>query len=87
MQRKQKTYFSGHTLCYVEQVVLKNAIVLKAPYSMFTNQQFTALLQTIVVFHQIGRWAFPIFCFLLVEGFLHILDLKQYLFHFCLFGL
>lgn len=38
---------------YVVYVVLKNAIILKLPYSIFTNQQFTALLQTIAVFHQI----------------------------------
>lgn len=68
--------FSGSTLKVIAvsamlldhfgQVVLKNGIALKALYSMFTDFQFSNLLNIIDVLHMIGRLAFPIFCFLLV---------------------
>lgn len=53
--------FSGSTLKVIavsamlldqfEQVVLKNGIALKAPYSMFTDFQFSNLLNIIDVLH------------------------------------
>lgn len=69
--------FSGSTLKVIAvsamlldhfgQVVLKNGITLKVPYSMFTDFQFSNLLNIIDVLHMIGRLAFPIFFFYLLK--------------------
>jgi len=46
-----------------------------------------ALYGTYTVMRMIGRVAFPIFCFLLVEGFVHTHNVKGYLGRLVLFGL
>lgn len=91
-----KSFFSGSTLKviavfamlvdHIGQVVLKNGIALKASYAMFTDEQFSILLNVIDVFHMIGRLAFPIFCFLLVEGFMHTHNLRRYFLNLLIFA-
>lgn len=67
--------------------MLKNGIILNAPYSMFTNEQFDILMSTVNVCHILGRISFPIFCFLLVEGFFHTHSLKKYSLNLGIFAL
>ena len=69
------------------QVVLKNGIILHAPYSMFTDEQFDMLMSTVNICHILGRIAFPVFCFLLVEGFFHTHNLKKYILNLGIFAL
>lgn len=68
------------------QIVLKNGIVLNAPYSMFTDKQFSFLLSAVNICHILGRISFPIFCFLLAEGFMHTHNLKKYLLNLGIFA-
>lgn len=68
-------------------IILKNAVIMEAPYSLFTDSQFAVLVSCYEAGRAIGRLALPIFAFLLVEGFLHTRNLKKYLVRLFIFAL
>lgn len=69
------------------QIVLKNGIVMNSPYSVFSDSQFNMILKAIDICHILGRIAFPIFCFLIVEGFVHTHDIKKYIKRLAIFAI
>lgn len=69
------------------QILLRNGLALNAPRQTFSDAQFVILLKTINICNIIGNIAFPIFCFLLVEGFLHTHNLKKYILQLGIFAI
>ena len=78
-----------------------NGLKLIALLSMLTDHFGAVVVERTRVFNQfdtqfwdtiygplrsVGRLAFPIFCFLLVEGFIHTKDVKKYFFRLMLFA-
>ena len=82
--------FSGTTLKLIACITMLidhiGASCIEARYG--TAEHCPAgLTEFDLVLRLIGRLAFPIFCFLLVEGFLHTHDVKKYIQRLLLFGL
>lgn len=66
-----------------------NTFTLKmiAIVSMLIDHIGTVLFPQITIFRMIGRIAFPIFAYTIVEGFVHTHDLKKYIIRLGIFAL
>lgn len=94
---QEKTYgcFTGSGLKWIAIIamfinhfgdtVLKG-VIMNAPYSAFTDAQFQVISSCYEIFHAVGRISMPIFCFLIVEGFVYTKDVKKYLVRLSLFA-
>lgn len=75
------TMFIDHTGATVVQGMLK------LPAIKADAQTYAMVRDIYSLMRDIGRIAFPIFCFLLVEGFLHTRNVKKYVLRLFLFAL
>lgn len=90
LQTQTRQGLNGTTLKLIACVTMLidhiGASCIEATYGV-AGQTPPRILQLDLVLRLIGRLAFPIFCFLLVEGFVHTHDVKKYIGRLLLFGL
>ena len=90
LQTQTRQGLSGTALKLIACVTMLidhiGASCIEATYGV-ADQTPPQILQVDLVLRLIGRLAFPIFCFLLVEGFIHTHDVKKYIERLFLFGL
>ncbi len=84
LQTSDRCGFSGTTLKLIACVTM--LIDHIGASCIETREVPAALTRLDLVLRLIGRLAFPIFCFLLVEGFLHTHDVRKYIRRLLLFG-
>lgn len=79
---------------HIGAIILERMLILKGMPEAVDSRLFNAFIEanaslyyTDIVFRMIGRIALPIFCFLLVEGFLYTHNLKKYLTRLFIFAL
>lgn len=91
-------FFSGSQLKWIAIIAMlldhsakiisfQPALPMSVPYAVESNQLIELSQVIFPVFIMIGRLAFPIFCFLLVEGFIHTSNAKRYLIRLFLFAI
>ena len=86
---EKKWGISGSTLKMIALVTMLidhigAVVVARAMYTPEFDQAFWSSIY--LPMRQIGRIAFPIYCFLLVEGFLHTKNVKKYVIRLLLFA-
>ncbi len=67
----------------VGRMIMSSGFASAFPWS----GEYSSLVNIYWIMRVVGRLAFPIFCFLLVEGFLHTANVKKYVARLCLFCL
>lgn len=77
------TMFIDHTAA----VVLGRALMQMGTGGFVTEGNYAFWYEIYNIMRYIGRMAFPIYCFLLVEGFHHTKNLKKYILRLFLFAL
>lgn len=88
-QTGQKKYFSGSTLKLIAVITMLIDHVAAAVLAriILLGETDTTLYYTYYVMRQIGRLAFPIYIFLMIEGFEKTSSKKKYLFRMAIFAL
>lgn len=86
-----KSGISGSTLKWIAIVTMvidhTAAVVVKRVLLLANGCTYDSLLLAYTIMRGIGRIAFPLFCFLLVEGFFHTHSRKKYALRLLLFAL